>query len=419
MIESKSRDALKYFYEDDLLQSAGFAIKEHITEFYNWLPDHYEIDGTLSPEEIELERHILNSFLSEMNPGTNFVNELLDDTTEQGLDNKEELLEILTAPRCAEEETRSKLREFLIKHFTDRNMGPQNLYTVGIVKVYEQFAADATSSGNHWEASGIFEEMAPAIDEYKYSNSILALCDGITDAIDQYFNQQAVNRLPADSSRKSLLVNEDIDFWDKTYDTLKEILKWEPEYKDFLQGFEETLDISPDEEYIKDQIAGLSNAMVYRLEPIIERILEKNDIDKSFIELTLPLAGESYQDYEKDVVTTPLNKVMSILQQNLAERAKDYTGTVPECLNEETFLPVKGSDRALLTFEKVLLASGFNLTSAPYTSPTDFKTIREDEARDLFNQVEKVIQEFQEKREHQKHMINEIRKPHQEKGFVR
>lgn len=418
MIESKSRDALKYFYEDDLLQSAGFAIKEHIAEFYNWLPDHYEFDETLSPEEDEMERYSLGNFLSEMNPGTNFVNELLDDT-EQGLDNKEELLEILTAPRYAEEETRSKLREFLVKHFTARNMGPQNLYTVGIVKAYEQFAADATSPGNPWEASGIFEEMAPAIDEYKYSNSILALCDGITDSIDQYFNQQAVNRLPADSSRKSLLVNEDIDFWDKTYDTLKEILKWEPEYKDFLQGFEETLDISPDGEYIKEQIAGLSNAMVYRLEPVIEKILEKNDIDKSFIDLTLPLAGEPYQDYGKDVCTTPLNKVMSVFQQNLAERAMDFTGSVPEPLNEETFIPVKGSDRALLTFEKVLLASGFNLTAAPYTSPTNLKSVREDEARELFKQVEKVIQEFQEKREHQKHMINEIRKPHQEKGLVR
>ena len=127
MIESKSRDALKYFYEDDLLQSAGFAIKEHIAEFYNWLPDHYEFDETLSPEEDEMERYSLGNFLSEMNPGTNFVNELLDDT-EQGLDNKEELLEILTAPRYAEEETRSKLREFLVKHFTARNMGPKPVY---------------------------------------------------------------------------------------------------------------------------------------------------------------------------------------------------------------------------------------------------------------------------------------------------
>ena len=333
--------------------------------------------------------------------------------------NKEELLNILSAPRYAEEETRNKLREFLIKHFTEQNMGPQNLYTVGIIKAYEQFAADATSSGNHWEATGIFEELAPAIEEYKYSNSILALCDGITDAIDKYINQQAINCLPNESSRKSLLINEEIDFWDKTYDTLKQLLKREPEFKDFLQNFEETLDIHPDEEYIKEQIAGLSNAMVYRLEPKLEEILEKNGIDKSFIELTLPFAEKSYQDYEKDVVTTPLNKVMSILQQNLAERAKDYTGTVPECLNEETFLPVKGSDRALLTFEKVLLASGFNLTSAPYTSSTDLKSVREDEARDLFKQVEKVIQTFQEKREHQKHIITEIKKPLQAKGIVR
>lgn len=420
MFESKERNAFKYLYKEDLLQSAGFAIKEHIKEFYAWLPDHYEFDETLTPEEREMEEYTLGNFLSEKFPGINFANWLLNDT-EEGIENKEELLGILTAPRYAEEETRSKLREFLIKHFADRNMGPQNLYTARIVETYEEYAADATSSYNHWEASGLYEELEPFIAEYKFTNSILALCDGITDAIDQYFNRQAINCLPHDSSRKSLLINEDINLWDKTCDTLRELLKWEPEYKEFLQDFEKTLDLdlNPDGKEIKEQIARLSNAMLYRLDPILEKILEKNGIDKSFIELTLPIEGKPYQDYEKDVCTTPLNKVMSVFQQNLAERAKDYIGAIPECLEEETYIPVKGTDRAFLTFEKVLLASGFNLTATPYTSPTDLKVVSEKEARALYNQVEKVIKEFQEKREHQKHMINEIRKPHQEKGFVR